>query len=691
LIPKIRIDNYLRKVGEVALINSTVLKQIEKLREEIRYHNYRYYVLDDPEISDKEYDQLMQELITLEQQHPELVTPDSPTQRVGAPPLEKFQTVHHAIPMLSLANAFEEDEVLEFDKRVKKLLNTSQDIEYVAEPKIDGLAVELVYQQGVFTIGSTRGDGEVGEDITQNLRTVKYIPLKLLSRSSTKLPDLLEVRGEVYIDIIDFEALNKEREQVGEPPFANPRNAAAGSLRQLDSSITARRPLKIFCYGLGRLEGMRLETHWEALMALQGWGLRVNNLSQRCYSISQVLEYYHKIAELREKQSYELDGIVIKVNRLDYQRTLGATTKSPRWALAYKFEPREGITRIIKIDAQVGRTGTLTPVAVMEPIHLSGVEISRASLHNQDEIDKKDVRVGDTVVVRRAGDVIPEVVKVITSKRSGQEEKYYLPEQCPVCHSEVIRDGAYHRCTGGISCPAQLKEAINHFASKGAMDIEGLGDKTVNLLVEKGLINSVADLYFLKKEDLVPLERMADKSAQNLLDALERSKKANLARVIYALGIRHVGEHIAKVLAQHFPSIDKLRSATREELMQVREIGPQVADSIVTFFRQERNLKVIEKLRQGGVNLIAPEAPPAKEKLLTGKRFVFTGGLDTLTRAQAKKLVEERGGRVTSAVSKETDYVVVGKDPGSKLDDAKALGVKTLTEDQFLQLIKEVS
>jgi len=666
-----------------------VLSRIEKLREAICYHNYRYYVLDDPEISDTQYDQLMQELISLEQKYPQLITPDSPTQRVGAPPLDKFQTVRHAIAMLSLANAFEEAEVLEFDKRVKRFLNTSEEIEYVAEPKIDGLAVEMAYEKGIFTVGSTRGDGEVGEDITQNLRTVKYIPLRLLASQTRQVPDLLEVRGEVYIDMKDFEALNREREELGEPLFANPRNAAAGSLRQLDSSITAKRPLKIFCYGLGRIQGFSLETHWESLMAMQDWGLRVNKLVQKCHNINEVIEYYHKIAEQREGQGYEMDGIVIKVNRLDYQGRLATTTKSPRWALAYKFEPREGTTLIKEIIAQVGRTGTLTPVAVMEPIRLSGVEISRATLHNQDEIDKKDVRVGDAVVVRRAGDVIPEVVKVIAGRRSGQERRYRLPERCPVCNSEVVKDGAYHRCTGGISCPAQLKEAIAHFASKGAMDIEGLGDKTVNLLVEKGLIDNVADLYSLKKEELLPLERMADKSAQNLLVAIEESKGANLARVIYALGIRHVGEHIAKVLAQHFASIEALKKATKDELMQVREIGPQVAESVVTFFRQEKNLQVIERLKQAGVRLAAPAAIPAKESPLAGKRVVFTGSLETLTRAQAKKLVEDSGGRAVSAVSKETDYVVVGKEPGSKYDDAKALGVKTLTEDQFLQLLKE--
>lgn len=668
-----------------------ILKRIEKLREAICYHNYRYYILDDPEVSDAQYDQLMQELIKLERDHPQLVTLDSPTQRVGAPPLEKFPAVRHVIPMLSLANAFEEAEVLEFDKRVKRFLNISQDIEYVAEPKIDGLAVELVYEQGIFAIGSTRGDGEMGEDITQNLRTVKYIPLKLLAGETSRVPELLEVRGEVYIDMKDFEALNREREKLGEPLFANPRNAAAGSLRQLDSSITAKRPLKTFCYGLGRIQGYSLKTHWEALMAMQGWGLRVNRLVQKCHNVYEVIEYYHKISELREELTYEMDGIVIKVNRLDYQENLAATTKSPRWALAYKFEPREGTTRIKEIIAQVGRTGTLTPVAVMEPIHLSGVEISRATLHNQDEIDKKDIRVGDTVVVRRAGDVIPEVVKVITTRRSGQERRYCLPGRCPVCNSEVVRDGAYHRCSGGIACPAQLKEAIAHFASKGAMDIEGLGDKTVNLLVEQGLINSVADLYALKKERLVPLERMADKSAQNLLDAVEESKGADLARVIYALGIRHVGEHIAKVLAQQFPSIAALKKATKEELMQVREIGPQVAESVVTFFRQDKNLQVIERLRQAGVKLTTPTALPAKESPLAGKRVVFTGGLETLTRAQAKKLVEDKGGRTTSAVSKETDYLIVGKDPGSKYDQAEALGVKTLTEDQFLQLVKQSS
>ncbi|MFQ5823161.1 MAG: NAD-dependent DNA ligase LigA, partial [bacterium] len=527
-------------------------KKIEELREQLNYHNYRYYVLDDPEISDAEYDRLLRELQDLEKEFPELVTVDSPTQRVGAPPLEAFQTVSHTIPMLSLDNAFGDGEVREFDARLKRLLGTTEDIEYVVEPKIDGVAVELVYENRIFTVGSTRGDGYVGEDITQNLKTIKSIPMRLISRE-VPVPEIIEVRGEVYYSTSGFVKLNKERAAKGEPTFANPRNAAAGTLRQLDSNITAQRPLDIFVHSMGEVSGQNFSTHFEALTTFKKWGFRINPLITLCRGIESVIEQCSKIVEIREALDYEIDGAVIKVNSMELQARAGIRTRSPRWAVALKFEAKQETTQILNIVAQVGRTGALTPVAIMKPVKIAGVEISRATLHNQDEIDRKDVRIGDWVVVQRAGDVIPEVVKVNTSKRTGQEKKYQLPDKCPVCGSHVVRlaGEAAHRCQN-LSCPAQLKEGIRHFASKGAMDIEGLGEKLVDQLVDNGLVNNVADLYTLTKEHLADLERMAEKSAQNIIDALESSKDVDLARFLYALGIRFVGEHVARVLAQEF-------------------------------------------------------------------------------------------------------------------------------------------
>ncbi len=659
-------------------------KRIEELREQLNYHNYRYYVLDDPEISDAEYDRLLRELQDLEKEFPELITPHSPTQRVGAPPLEAFQTVTHTIPMLSLDNAFGDDEVLEFDARVKRLLGSAAEIEYVVEPKIDGVAVELVYESGVFTVGSTRGDGYVGEDITQNLKTIKSIPLRLFSRE-VSVPEKLEVRGEVYYSISGFLKLNEEREAKGEPTFANPRNAAAGSLRQLDSNITAKRPLDIFIHSMGEVIGRRFSTHFEALDTFKKWGFKVNPYIALCQGVDAVIEQCSKISEIREDLDYEIDGAVIKVNKLELQERLGIRTRSPRWAVALKFEAKQETTQILDIVAQVGRTGALTPVAVMRPVKIGGVEISRATLHNQDEIDRKDVRIGDWVVVQRAGDVIPEVVKVITSKRTGKEKKYHLPETCPVCGSHVVRlEGeAAHRCQN-LSCPAQLKEGIRHFASKGAMDIEGLGEKLVDQLVDKGLVKNVADLYSLTKEQLAGLERMADKSAQNIIEALEASKEVELARFLYALGIRFVGEHVSRILAREFRTLDNLKKASRERLMQIYEIGPQVADSVYQFFNEEQNLKTIDRLLQSGIRIRVPQAL-ADEKF-KGKTFVFTGALQHYTREEAERLVESLGGRAASSVSRNTDFVVVGENPGTKAQRARELGVQILSEEDFRKM-----
>jgi DNA ligase (NAD+) len=670
-------------VHEGDMVSEVIRRKAEKLREEIEFHNHRYYVLDQPEIPDAEYDRLMQELERLENQHPELRTSDSPTQRVGAPPLETFEIVRHTLPMLSLANAFDESEARDFDKRVKKFLGISTDVPYVTEPKLDGLAVELVYEAGVFTVGSTRGDGVNGENITQNLRTIKTIPLRLLRRG-IPVPERLEVRGEVIMQLDKFRALNRKREESGEPLFANPRNAAAGSVRQLDSKITAARPLEIYCYGLGEVRGHTFKTQWDILQTLPRWGLRTNPYIRRCRSIDDVLVYHREMNEKRETLPYEIDGIVIKVDDIDLQARLGEISRSPRWALAFKFQPKQETTRILDIVAQVGRTGALTPVAMMQPVNVGGVEVSRATLHNQDEIDKKDVRIGDTVIIQRAGDVIPEVVEVIASKRTGTEKKFKMPTTCPVCGSEVIREEAIHRCIG-LDCPAQLKGRIRHFASKRAMDIDGLGVKLIEQLVDKGLVDDVADLFDITKDQLIALERMADKSAQNIIDAIEASKEKPLSKFLYALGIRHVGEHISDILAQRFSRIEEFPALSEEDLMNVDEVGPEVAASVVRFFRDKKNRESIERLKKAGVKVIEPRMRTRGK--LADKVFVFTGTLQSHGREEARSLVERLGAKTASSISKKVDFVVAGEDPGSKLDKAKDLGIKILTEEEFKKMV----
>jgi DNA ligase (NAD+) len=665
------------------MVSETIKKRVEKLREEVEYHNTLYYVLDEPEISDAQYDRLMRELEKLEGEYLELRSPNSPTQRVGAPPLEAFEIVRHTLPMLSLANAFDETEARDFDKRVKKFLGSSADIAYIAEPKLDGLAVELVYERGQFVVGSTRGDGVNGENITQNLRTVKTIPLQLI-RKEIPAPEHLEVRGEVIMQLKKFKELNRKREEMGEPVFANPRNAAAGSVRQLDSKITAERPLEIYCYGLGEVRGKAFKTHWEILQTFPKWGFRTNPNIQKCQNIEEVLEYYHKMNEKRETLPYEIDGIVMKVDRLDLQTRLGEIARSPRWALAFKFQPKQETTKILDIRVQVGRTGALTPVALMEPVKVGGVEVSRATLHNQDEIDKKDVRVGDTVVIQRAGDVIPEVVQVVTSKRKGTEKKFKMPSKCPICRADVIKEEAIHRCIG-LDCPAQLKGRIKHFTSKRAMDIEGLGVKLIDQLVDKGLVKDVADIYYINKEKLIELERMADKSAQNIIDAIEKSKTKPLSKFLYALGIRHVGETTAEDLARRFSRLDDFFHLSEEDLMEVEGIGPEVASSVHQFFGDKKNKESIDLLKKAGVKVIEPKA---KEKgKLVGKAFVFTGTLKVFGRDEARNIVESLGGMTTSSVSKKVDFVVVGEDPGSKFDKAKELGIRTLTEEEFKKMV----
>jgi DNA ligase (NAD+) len=660
---------------------------VEKLREEINHHNYRYYVLDAPEISDAQYDRMLKKLKELEEKFPDLVTPDSPTQRVGARPLVAFREVKHSIPMLSLSNAFSEEEIRDFDTRVKKLLETVKRRQYVAEPKLDGVAVELVYENGTLSVGSTRGDGVTGEDVTQNLKTVRSIPLKLLRGKKQRIPALLEVRGEVMMRMEEFKKLNKEREKNGEPLFANPRNAAAGSLRQLDSGITASRPLEVFFYAIGRVEGVKFETQDELLRTLPKLGLRVNPHVRVCKTIDDAIGYYRDMMQKRDSLAYEIDGVVFKVNDFAQQETLGAISRSPRWALAVKFPARQETTKILDIIVQVGRTGALTPVAVMEPVSVGGVTVSRATLHNQDEIDRKDIRIGDTVVLQRAGDVIPEVVSVVTSKRTGKEKKFKIPHKCPVCGSDAVRlpGEAVARCTG-MACIAKLKELLSHFASRRAMDIQGLGDKIIEQLIEKGLVKSAADIYFLRMADFMKLDRMGEKLASNILASIEKSKKTTLARLIYALGIRHVGEHISRVLAEHFGSVDGLRTAGLEELQETSEVGPQVAQSIRSFFDQKINTEVINRLFAGGVKA-SGERPRPGTKLL-GKSFVFTGTLERHEREEASRIVESLGGKTASSVSRKTDYVVIGKEPGSKLQKAQELGVKILSEREFEELIR---
>ncbi len=663
-----------------------VAQRAAKLREEINYHNYRYYVMDSPVISDAQFDRLLNELQELEEHYPELVTPDSPTQRVGAAPLEKFETVRHRQPMLSLENAFSEAEAREFDERLKRFLRATADFHYVMEPKVDGCAIELVYEQGAFTVGATRGDGIRGENVTQNLKTIHTIPLQVLT-GEEPAPDLLEVRGEVYMDLKEFEKLNREREDRGEPAFANPRNAAAGSLRQLDPAITAARPLKIFCYGVGEVRGRSFETHWEVLQSLKKWGFRVNPLIERGVGIEAAIAYHHRLEKERHGLTYEIDGMVVKVDSLALQERLGTKARSPRWALAYKFAATQETTRVLDIVVNVGRTGAVTPMAVMEPVAVGGVTVSRATLHNEDEVAKKDVRVGDRVLIQRAGDVIPEVVQVILEDRPPDSKPFKMPEHCPVCGTPLVRPAGEKvtRCPNP-DCFGATTRGLMHFSGKSAMDIDGLGEKIILQLVNQGLVKDAADLYNLTEGDLVPLERFAEKSAANLVSAIQGSRHPPLWRFINALGIRYVGEATAQLLAQHFEHLEKLMAASEDELLQVEGVGPQVARSIREYFDNPRNQELIRKLRQAGVRERPPE--PRAAAPLAGKTFVFTGGLPHLSREEAKAMVTARGGKVSSSVSAKTDYVVVGADPGSKYARAKELGVEPLNEADFLDLMK---
>lgn len=657
--------------------------RVAELTEQLREHSYRYYVLDDPLVSDAEYDQLFDELTALEKQFPELLAPDSPTQQVGAPPSQAFAPVKHSQQMLSLGKATKPEEFEAFDKRVRdQLAGDPEEIEYVTEPKLDGLAVELVYRDGKLVQGSTRGDGVTGEDITRNVRTVKNIPKSLKNQ-----PALLEVRGEVIITKSAFAQLNREREEAGEELYANPRNTAAGSLRQLDPQITAQRPLVFYAHGIGLIEGAEPGTQWELLQLLQKWGLQITPGALLVKDAVAVRKQYDRLEERRNDLEFDIDGMVVKINSLRQQSKLGELSRTPRWAIAMKFPPQQRDTQVLDIQVQVGRTGILTPVAHLEPVQVGGVEVKRASLHNYGEVERKDIRIGDWVVVQRAGDVIPEVVKPIADRRTGKEKKFVMPKRCPICESQVskLEDEAYHRCLN-IACPAQVQERIIHFASKSGVDIDGLGPKLIGQLLEQGLIHDFADLYTIQREQLIELERMAEKSADNLLAAIEKSKQTDLPHLLVGLGIANVGEYVAGLLATEFGAIEKIKDADPESLSAIEGIGPIVAESIRDFFENKQNLEVLDKLRSSWSTFPEQEVATGPQPL-AGKIFVLTGGLESLTRDQAKKRLQALGAKVTSSVSKKTDYVIAGADPGSKLDKAQQLGVAVLNEQQFLELI----
>jgi DNA ligase (NAD+) len=665
-----------------------IRREIDALKEKIEYHNQRYYVLDDPEISDADYDRLFQRLLDLEKQHPELETPDSPTRKVGGRPKGGFLPVAHRSPMLSLENCFDPQQIFDFDKRVRKFLKNDAPVGYTVEPKIDGLAVELVYEKGVLIVASTRGDGRTGENVTRNIKTILNVPLKLTARKKSLPPDLLEVRGEVYMDMAAFETFNRKRAAQNQTLFANPRNAAAGSLRQLDSRITAKRPLDMFCYGVGNAQKLPFETHRDLMMALQHWGLRVNRPHIRvCDSLDDVVANCRHIEETRSAFPYEIDGAVIKVNRLELQSQLGMKSRSPRWAMAYKFAPSQETTTVLGIHVQVGRTGALTPVAHLEPVELGGVLISRATLHNQEEIDRKDIREGDRVIVQRAGDVIPEVVKTVFSKRTGNETKFVMPNACPACGSGIEKKPGevVTRCPN-VNCPAQIRGSIRHFVSKGGMNIDGLGDKLVFKLMDKGLTKDESDLYALTRTSLLSLDNIKEKSATNLLGAIEGSKTPALARFIYALGIRHVGEFTAALLADRFGDIKALANAGQEALSAIDGIGPQIAESVFSYFADSQNRDLIERLLAAGVKPSITRSQPT-DSPAAGKTFVLTGSLSAIKRSAAKETITQKGGKVGSFVSRNTDYLVVGEAPGSKLQKAQSLGISILDEKQFLELL----
>jgi DNA ligase (NAD+) len=665
-------------------MSGDIENRIKELREIISYHDYKYYVEDNPEISDSEYDTLYRELESLEKERPDLITPDSPTQRVGGKILEGFEKVVHTVQMQSLADAFSEEELYSFDNRVRETVGNN--VEYVVEKKIDGLSVSLEYENGRFIRGSTRGDGMVGEDVTQNLKTIKTIPI-ILKQS---LP-FIEVRGEVFMSKQDFARLNEEQEELGLAPFANPRNAAAGSLRQLDPSITARRKLNIFVFNIQKIEGKNLYTHSESLEYIKKLGFKIEQGYKICKNMDEVIKEINQLGERRGELPFEIDGAVIKVNSLSQREILGSTSKTPRWAIAYKYPAEKKQTRIRDIIINVGRTGVLTPNAVLEPVRLAGSTVSRATLHNMDYISEKDIRVGDMVLVQKAGDIIPEVLEVIFEKRTGEEKKFIMPEKCPACGSEVIREAGEvaYRCVG-IECPAKLFRSIVHFASRDAMNIDGLGPAIIEELLNKKFIEGVADLYYLyqKKDELVKMERMGKKSIENLLNSIEKSKKNNIDRLIFGFGIRHIGLRAAQLLSENFGSIDELKNANVEDIIRINEFGEIMAQSIVRFFRQEQTLDTLEKLRAAGVNFTSLGREEFKDNRFQGLTFVLTGALAAYTRSEASRLIESYGGKVSGSVSRKTDYVLAGEDAGSKLEKARQLGIKVIDEEEFKKMIE---
>ncbi|MDI1472733.1 DNA ligase [Thermodesulfovibrio sp. N1] len=666
-------------------IPEEIKKEIEKLVKEINYHNYRYYVLDSPVISDEEYDMLLRKLKELEKKWG-YVLPDSPTQRIGAPPSEKFEKVQHREPMLSLDNAFTIEELREFDARIKRLLGSNDELEYTVEPKYDGLAVELSYKEGFLYKASTRGDGYVGEDITQNIKTIKAIPLKI--EGVEHIPEEIDIRGEVYMNIDEFERINKERQQRGEPVFANPRNAASGSVRQLDPAITASRRLHMACYGIGYVKGIEFKTQFEFIKWLEQARFPIPVYVKVVKGIDKVIECIKEIEKLRETYPFETDGAVVKVNHFEFQGRLGAKTREPRWAIAYKYPAHQGITKLLEILPSVGRTGVITPVAILEPVSIGGVTVSRSSLHNWDEVKRKDIRIGDYVIVERAGEVIPHIIGVVVDRRTGNEIALEPPKHCPVCGSKTIREiGEVAVKCINFNCPAQVEERIKHFASRRAMNIEGLGEKTVELFHKRGLIKSFVDIYKLKEEDIIGLPGFAELSSKKLIEAINKSKNTTFARFLYALGISQVGEYVAKLIAQHFKNFEDLYNIKIDSLIEIPQIGEKTARAIEQFFNNQENLKAIEELKRLGLKVENPDYQERERILpLKGLTFVITGSLSK-PRHEVQEMIEKAGGKVSSSVSKNTNYLIVGKEPGSKLAKAQALGVKTISYEELLNMI----
>ena len=669
-------------------IPKSIINEINELRNIIRYHDYRYYVLDSPEISDAEYDALFKKLVDLEHQYPELITPDSPTQRIGNNLQKGFQQIEHTQPMLSLDNCFNRKDILKFDSNIKKLCQHNQ-IEYVVEPKIDGLAIELIYKNGKFVLASTRGNGYIGEDVTMNVKTIPSVPLTLRQLQNGPMPEYLEVRGEIYMDKNTFQTLNKKRKEQGLPLFANPRNAAAGSVRQLDPKITAERSLNIFCYGIGKVSnGLdSIKTYYELILWLQQLGLRVNiRYLAICKNINEVIEYCNHLEKIRNELPYEIDGAVIKVNNLGLQKKLGVKTRSPRWAIAYKFAPIQKTTKLLDIQVQIGRTGIIIPVALLEPVEIGGTIIKKATLHNYEEIIRKDIQIGDVVLVQKAGDIIPEVVMPIKIRRTGNEQKIQIPTRCPVCNSQLVKesDKIILKCPNE-NCSARIKAKLAYFVSKEAMDINGIGNQLINQLVDKNLVKEEIDIYSLTVNDLKKLDGIQRKTAEKIVNAIKQSKNTTLVKFICALGIEHVGKYIAQLLVEHFGNIEGIKNANIQELLSIEGIGEETAKSIKEYFSNKENLKKLEKLLSVGIKFVDNST---KNPKVNGKVFAFTGTLDTMTREQAKQIVVSQGGKITTHISKNVDYLVAGKNPGSKLTKAKQLGLSVINEDEFLKLIK---